>query len=85
MTLGTTVEVIAYALLDYRTADVSVAQAMMHNANKVVLAVSRSKFGRHAVVRVAPLKKVDVLITHTPVDERLETLARAAGVELISC
>lgn len=72
-------------LLDYHTADVSVAQAMMHNANKVVLAVSRSKFGRHAVVRVAPLKKVDVLITHTPVDERLETLTRSAGVELIAC
>lgn len=53
-------------LLDYHTADVSVAQCMMRNANKVLLAASRSKIGRQAVVRVAPLKTVDVLFTNSP-------------------
>ena len=127
LTLGTTVEVIAYALLgymrkssnglvgestiefvngfqcdyvitstggiseadghllDYHTADVSVAQCMMRNANKVLLAASRSKIGRQAVVRVAPLKTVDVLFTNSPVPSRLEEVAQAAGVELIAC
>lgn len=72
-------------LLDYHTADVSVAQCMMRNANKVLLAASRSKIGRQAVVRVAPLKTVDVLFTNSPVPSRLEEVAQAAGVELIAC
>ncbi|WP_308776729.1 DeoR/GlpR family DNA-binding transcription regulator [uncultured Bilophila sp.] len=72
-------------LLDYHTADVSVAQSMMRNANKVLLAASRSKFGRKAVVRVAPLKSVDVLFTNNPVPPRLEEVSQAAGVELIAC
>ena len=72
-------------LFDYHTADVSVAQSMMRNANKVLLAASRSKFGRQAVVRVTPLKSVDVLFTNSPVPPRLEEVAQAAGVELIAC
>ena len=52
--------------LDYHTADVSVAQCMMRNANKVLLAASRSKIGQ-AVVRSGPLKTVDVLFTNSPV------------------
>lgn len=72
-------------LLDYHTADVSVAQAMMRNANKVLLAVSRSKFGRPAVVRVAPLKDVDVLFSGEPVSPRLAELSREAGIEVIAC
>ena len=63
----------------------SVAQCMMRNANKVLLAASRSKIGRQAVVRVAPLKTVDVLFTNSPVPSRLEEVAQAAGVELIAC
>ncbi len=72
-------------LLDYHTADVSVAQTMMRNANKVLMAASRSKFGRKAVVKVAPLKTVDVLFMSSPIPERLETMAKSAGVECISC
>lgn len=70
-------------LLDYHTADVSVAQGMMRNAQKVLVAASRNKFGRHAVVRVAPLKKVDVLFTGDPAPDRLRTLAANAGVHLM--
>lgn len=33
-------------LLDYHTVNVSMAQCMVHNANKVLLAASRSKIGR---------------------------------------
>ena len=72
-------------LLDYHTADVSVAQCMMRNANKVLLAASRSKIGRQAVVRVAPPKTVDVLFTNSPVPSRLEAVAQSAGVEVIAC
>ena len=71
-------------LLDYHTADVSVAQAMMRNANKVLLAVSRAKFGRQAVVRVAPLKETDVLFTGDPVPPRLAELATGEGIEVIA-
>lgn len=72
-------------LLDYHTADVRVAQAMMHNANKVLLAASRAKFARPAVVRVAPLKMVDTLFTSAPIPERLEQLATESGVEIVAC
>ena len=73
-------------LLDYHTADVSVAQCMMRNANKVLLAASRSKIGRQAVVRVAPLKTVDELRSPTaPSPSRLEEVAQAAGAESIAC
>ena len=72
-------------LVDYHNADVSVAQAMMHNANKVLFAASRGKFGRQAVVRFAPMKSVDVLFACAPVPDRLVELTSAAGVKLISC
>ena len=70
-------------LLDYHTADVSVAQTMMRNSQKTILAVSAKKFGRHAVVRVAPLKKIDYLVTGTPVPSRLKVLTANAGVHLV--
>ena len=109
LTLGTTVEVIAYALLERSGLmvitnnvvaaltlnkktdfEVVLASGYMRKssnglANKVLLAASRSKFGRQAVVRVTPLKSVDVLFTNSPVPPRLEEVAQAAGVELIAC
>ncbi len=72
-------------LLDYHTADVSVAQCMMRNAHKVLLAASQSKFGRKAVVKYAPLKSVDVLFCGAPVPAWLESQARSDRVECIPC
>ncbi len=72
-------------LLDYHTADVSVAQAMMRNSNKVLLAASRSKIGRQAVVRVAPMSAVNVFFTNAPVPDHLEEVVKVAGVEMITC
>ncbi len=69
-------------LLDYHTADVSIAQAMMRNAQRTLVAASSKKFGRHAVVRVAPLKNVDVLFTGKA-PSQLHTLTGNAGVTLI--
>ena len=70
-------------LLDYHNADVSVAQNMMRNAQKMIVAASNAKFGRHAVVRVAPLEKVDVFFTGAPADPRLRQLTEDAGVTLM--
>ncbi|MBP3730822.1 MAG: DeoR/GlpR transcriptional regulator [Mailhella sp.] len=72
-------------LVDFHNADVSVAQAMMKNSKKTILAASRGKFGRHAVIRFAPMENIDVLVTCTPVPERLVELTHERNVELISC
>lgn len=72
-------------LLDYHTADVSVAQAMRQNSHKALLAVTGSKFGRQAVVRFEPMKSMDTLFTNAPAAPRLTEVTQAAGVELILC
>lgn len=70
-------------LLDFHTADVSVARTMMERSGKVFLAASASKFGRQAVVRVAPLSRVDTLFTSKPAPPRLEELCRAVDVRCV--
>jgi len=70
-------------LLDYHSADTSVAQAMMRNSEKVLVAASGNKFGRHAVIRMAPLKSVDLLFIGAPAPPQLKILAADAKVELI--
>lgn len=72
-------------LVDFHDADVSVAQIMMRNSHKVLLALSPGKFGRNAVIRFAPLKNVDRLFTCDPVPERLLELARNAKVTVQLC
>ncbi len=72
-------------LVDFHDADVSVAQAMMRNSSKVLLAVSPDKFGRRAVIRYAPLKNIDVLFFCSPLPERLLELAKEAGVSIEPC
>ena len=72
-------------LVDFHTADVSVAQAMMRHSGKVLLAVSPDKFGRHAVIRFAPMKSVDMLFTCEPIPARLSELAETSGVNIVTC
>lgn len=70
-------------LLDFHTADVTVARAMMNNSGKVFLAASSAKFGRQAVIRVAPLSAINTVFTDAPAQARFLDLCRTANVRCV--
>ena len=51
------------SLLDFDYRDIRVAQAIIANSRTVFLAADQSKFGRNAMVRLAPLEAVNALFT----------------------
>jgi DeoR family glycerol-3-phosphate regulon repressor len=51
------------SLLDFDFREVKVAQAIISNARKVILAADHSKFGRTAMVKQASLSQIDHLFT----------------------
>lgn len=69
-------------LLDFDYREVRVTRAMMANARQVLVVADASKFGRNALVRIAPLAGAAGLVTEAPVPAGLRKLAQAAGVPL---
>jgi len=63
------------SLLDFDFREVKVAQAMIENSNKVLLAADHSKFGRSAMVKQGNIAQVDHLFTdQQPVAEMMHYL-----------
>jgi DeoR family glycerol-3-phosphate regulon repressor len=69
-------------LLDFDYQDVRVAQAIIANSRTVFLAADHSKFGRNAMVRLAPLSAVDALFTDRPPGRAIQDLMAAHQVQL---
>jgi DeoR family transcriptional regulator, glycerol-3-phosphate regulon repressor len=69
-------------LLDYDYREVRVAQAIMRNARRVLLAADHSKFGRPAMVRLGSITQVSVFFTDRPPPETIQRLLHDADVEL---
>ena len=69
-------------LLDYDYREVRVAQAIIRNARRVLLAADHSKFGRPASVRLGGIADVSALYTDAAVPEGVAALMATAGVEL---
>ncbi len=69
-------------LLDFDYQDVRVAQAVIANSRSVFLAADHSKFGRNAMVRLAPLSAVDALFTDRPPSRPLQQLMSEHRVQL---
>ena len=66
------------SLLDYDYREVRVAQAIVQNSRRILLACDHSKFGRSAVVRMGHLDQIDELFTdRSPPAEWSATLAEA--------
>jgi DeoR family glycerol-3-phosphate regulon repressor len=71
------------ALLEFHEAEVAVAQAMLANARRVLVAADRSKFARTANYRLCTLKEVDALYTDAAPDRATAARARSAGARIV--
>jgi DeoR family glycerol-3-phosphate regulon repressor len=69
-------------LLDYDYSEVRVAQAIMRNARRVLLASDHSKFGRPAMVRLASITEVSAFFTDRMPPDPIPRLLAEAGVDL---
>ena len=70
-------------MFDFDYKEVSVMQAMMHNARTRYLAADSSKFGRPALVRMGDITEFDALFTDSPIDDALAKKLEDAGVECV--
>ncbi|MEM5528021.1 DeoR family transcriptional regulator [Gammaproteobacteria bacterium AS21] len=73
------------ALLDYDFREVKVAQAIIANSDKIILAADHSKFGRSAMVKQANINQIDVLVTNKAVPASVEKILLENQIEIIIC
>ncbi|MAM88483.1 DeoR/GlpR family transcriptional regulator [Allohahella sp. A8] len=69
-------------LLDYDYREVRVAQAILDQSRCVYLAADHSKFGRNAMVQLAPIAAVDALFTDEAPPPALAATLKAEEIEL---
>ncbi|EWH10204.1 glycerol-3-phosphate regulon repressor [Catenovulum agarivorans DS-2] len=69
-------------LLDFDFREVKVAQAIIKNAENVILAADSSKFGRNAVVKLGSVSQVDHMYTDIEPPENVKKLIVKSDVKL---
>ena len=69
-------------LLDFDYREVRVAQAIIRNSRRVLLAADHSKFGRNAMVRMGSIEQVTALFTDRPPPSSIAKLLADSGVDL---
>ncbi len=70
-------------LLDYDFKEVAVAQTIIANARKVILATDISKLDRVAPVRIGTLAQVDTVVIDKPLPEELQIFCAEHGTEVV--
>lgn len=70
-------------VMDFDLQEAEVAKAMIERADQVVVLADHSKFNRRAVFEVAPLARIDMLVTDQPPSEPMLRAIEAAGIQLI--
>lgn len=70
-------------LSEYNLDDARVKQSALKAARRCVLLADQSKFGRITFATIAPLSRVDVLVTDASPDDPLVAQARDVGVKVI--
>jgi DeoR/GlpR family transcriptional regulator of sugar metabolism len=73
----------ARGLTEYNLDDARVKQAAMKAARRCVVVADQSKFGRVAFATVAPLSRVDVLVTDAAADHPVVAQLADAGVDIV--
>ena len=68
------------SLLDFDPREVKIAQAIMRNANHVVLVTEEQKFGRRATTHLGHLRDLDTLVTDGPIDPAHAAMLREGNV-----
>jgi DeoR family transcriptional regulator, glycerol-3-phosphate regulon repressor len=71
------------SLLDYDMREVRVAQAIIANAQSVILVSDATKFQRRAPMRIAHISQVDTFVTDKCEDEQFRTLLETNKVRLL--
>ena len=71
------------AVMDFDLAEAEVARAMIAQAEVVTVVADHGKFARRAVFEVAPLGRIDRLVTDRAPPEPLAAALAGAGVEVI--
>ena len=62
---------------------IEIQRAMMQTAQRVVLCVDHTKFGRLSISKLCGLESIDTLITDQPPATEMQAALQSAGVELI--
>lgn len=75
---------IGRGLTDYNLEDARVKQAALKAARRCVLLADQTKFGRVTFASVAPLSRVDVLVTDASPDHPVVSRIAETGVEIVS-
>ncbi|WP_152206917.1 DeoR/GlpR family transcriptional regulator [Marinobacter changyiensis] len=70
------------SLLDFDYREVRVAQTIIANSAKVLLAADHSKFGRNAMVRLGDITQADHFFTDQDPPDEIQKMLREHGVEL---
>ena len=70
-------------LMDFDLQEAEVAKAMIERADRVTVLADHSKFDRSAVFEVAPLARIDTLVTDIPPSEPMARAIAQAGITLI--
>lgn len=73
------------SLLDFDFREVKVAQAIIENSSKVILAADHSKFGRSAMVKQASISQIDALVTDQPVPDDVHSIIVEHGIDVFIC
>lgn len=71
------------SVMDFDLQEAEVAKAMIERADRITVLADHSKFDRRAVFEVAPLSRIDTLVTDKPPSEAMGRALAAAGVEVI--
>lgn len=61
---------------------IDIQRAMMRAAQRVILCLDHTKFGRRTVARLCGLDEIDVLVTDSAVDPATATTFREAGLDV---
>ncbi len=69
--------------MNYDMAEADFSRVVIERADRTILAVDRSKFGRRATVKVMPWSAIDVLVTDAPPPEPFAAQLAAAGVDVL--
>lgn len=70
------------SLLDFDYREVRIAQSIIENSDKVLLAADHSKFGRKAVVRLGNISQADHFITDLPPSKVINSILEDNQVQL---
>jgi len=73
------------ALLDYDFREVKVAQAIIENSSKVILAADHSKFGRSAMVKQGNLSQVNALVTDKALPVDVQQIITEQQIDVFIC